>query len=183
MAFITLRRSRNTRSYYLVESYRDDQGRSRKRTLCYLGREQDGTDTPEKALAHWQRIRQEATRDLASAQGDRRRVLRGRIVETDERIGRLRRHIDEAARVKAERQQRRQAAEETRRRLAEEAVHWHAIEQLRLHPTADNAQAAKRAFRILALRLHPDQGGSHEGFIQLQQVYERAAEGWRRLAA
>ncbi len=37
MAFVTLRRSRNTLSYYLVESYRDGQGRSRKRTLCYLG--------------------------------------------------------------------------------------------------------------------------------------------------
>ena len=44
MAFIVLRRSRNTRSYYLVESYRDDQGKTRRRTLCYLGREQDGTD-------------------------------------------------------------------------------------------------------------------------------------------
>jgi hypothetical protein len=50
MAFITLRRSRNTNSYYLVESYRDEEGRSRKRTLCYLGREQDGTDTLAKAL-------------------------------------------------------------------------------------------------------------------------------------
>jgi len=55
MAFIVLRRTRNTRSYYLVESYRDRDGRSRKRTLAYLGREQDGTDTLEKALAHWQR--------------------------------------------------------------------------------------------------------------------------------
>ena len=51
MAFITLRRSRNVRSYYLVESYRDEDGCARKRTLCYLGREQDGTDTVEKALA------------------------------------------------------------------------------------------------------------------------------------
>src|SRR5271163_2767537 len=48
MAFIVLRRSRNTRSYYLVESYRDDQGKTRRRTLCYLGREQDGTDTLAK---------------------------------------------------------------------------------------------------------------------------------------
>ena len=54
MAFITLRRSRNSRGYYLVESYRDEEGRSRKRTLCYLGREEDGTDTLAKALAHWQ---------------------------------------------------------------------------------------------------------------------------------
>jgi hypothetical protein len=35
MAFIVLRRSRNTRSYYLVESYRDDQGKTRRRTVCY----------------------------------------------------------------------------------------------------------------------------------------------------
>ncbi len=51
MAFIVLRRSRNTRSYYLVESYRDEQGKTRRRTLCYLGREQDGTDTLAKAVA------------------------------------------------------------------------------------------------------------------------------------
>ena len=60
MAFITLRRSRNTKSYYLVESYRDETGRSRKRTLCYLGREQDGTDTLEKAIGHWERLRDNA---------------------------------------------------------------------------------------------------------------------------
>jgi hypothetical protein len=30
LAFITLRRSRNTRSYYLVESYRDQEGRARR---------------------------------------------------------------------------------------------------------------------------------------------------------
>jgi hypothetical protein len=183
MAFIALRRSRNTRSYYLVESYRDDQGRSRKRTLCYLGREQDGTDTPEKALAHWRQSRRQATRDLASAHGDRRRVLRDRIGEIDERIGRLRRHIEEAARIEAERQLRQQAEEEARRRWAEEAELWRAIEQLRQHPTAENAKAAKRAFRILALRLHPDQGGSHEAFIRLKQAYERAVEGWQRVAA
>jgi hypothetical protein len=53
MAFIVLRRSRNTRNYYLVESYRDEHGRSRKRTLCHLGREQDATDMLAKAHAHW----------------------------------------------------------------------------------------------------------------------------------
>jgi hypothetical protein len=178
MAFVTLRRSRNTLSFYLVESYRDDQGRSRKRTLCYLGREQDGTDTVGKALAHWQRVRQEATRDLASAKGERRRVVRQRIVETDQRIGRLQHYLEESARVAADRQKRQQAEAEARRRRAEEAEHWQAIERLSQRPTAENAQAAKRAFRILALRLHPDQGGSHEGFIRLKATYERAAAGW-----
>jgi hypothetical protein len=52
MAYVVLKRSRNTHSYVLVESFRDDDGRTRKRVLCYLGREQDGTDTPEKSLEH-----------------------------------------------------------------------------------------------------------------------------------
>ena len=39
---------------YLVESYRDDQGK-RSAARCYLGREQDGTDTLAKALAHGNR--------------------------------------------------------------------------------------------------------------------------------
>ena len=47
-------RSRNTRSYYLVESYRDRAGKDTQRTLCYLGREQDVTDTLANALAHWE---------------------------------------------------------------------------------------------------------------------------------
>jgi hypothetical protein len=38
MAFIVLRRTRGTRGYYLVETYRDERGTARKRTLCYLGR-------------------------------------------------------------------------------------------------------------------------------------------------
>ena len=67
MAFIVLRRSRNTQSYYLVESYRDGQGRTRKRTLCYLGREQDGTDTLGNALAHWQKAREQSKRELRGA--------------------------------------------------------------------------------------------------------------------
>ena len=52
MEFIVLRRSRNMRSYYRVESYRDDQRKTQRRTLCYLGREQDGTETLAKALTH-----------------------------------------------------------------------------------------------------------------------------------
>ena len=179
MAFVTLRRSRNTLSFYLVESYRDDQGRSRKRTLCYLGREQDGTDTPEKALKHWLRFKKQSERDLASAHSGRKQGLLTRIAETEERIGRLRRYIAETARLEAERQRRQQAEAEAHRRLVEEGEHWQAIERLHRHPSAEHAQAAKRAYRTLALRLHPDQGGSHEAFIRLQAAYERAAKSWR----
>ena len=78
MAFIVLRRSRNTSSYYLVESYRDAEGRSRKRTLCYLGREQDGTDTLAKALAHWKEMLAQCRRELRTAKGGRKGVLRRR---------------------------------------------------------------------------------------------------------
>ena len=82
MAFIVLRRSRNTRSYYLVESYRDDQGKTQRRTLCYLGREQDGTDTLAKALAHWEQVMKRAKRELRKAKGERRQVIRRRIEAT-----------------------------------------------------------------------------------------------------
>jgi hypothetical protein len=85
MAFIVLRRSRNTRGYYLVESYRDDQGKTRRRTLCYLGREQDNTDTLPKALAHWEQVREQAKKELREARNGRRQVLRRRIEATDSR--------------------------------------------------------------------------------------------------
>ena len=185
MAFITLRRSRNTQSYYLVESYRDESGRSRKRTLCYLGREQDGTDSLEKALSHWRKAKQQEARKLRTARGTQRRILRDRVSRAEERIILLRRYTEEAARMEAERLERRnrlQAAEEARRRHAEEAEHWQAIERLQRSPSSEHAAAAKRAFRILALRLHPDQGGSHEAFIRLKTVYDRAHDRWRRLA-
>src|SRR5271163_1927719 len=98
MAFIRLCRSRNTSSYYLVESYRDEQGRSRKRTLCYLGREQDGINTLAKALDHWLEIKQAAQRDLKSARGERRRVVQDRIKKAGQRIALLRQHVERAAR-------------------------------------------------------------------------------------
>ena len=183
MAFVTLRRSRGTRSYYLIESYRDASGRSRKRTLCYLGRERDGTDTLEKAIAHWERTRQEASRELRSARGERRRVLQGRMDKSRQRTELLRRHAEEAARTEADRHERlhrRQAEEEAHRRRAEEAEHWQAIERLHRSPSVENAHAAKRAFRTLALRLHPDQGGRHEDFIRLKHSYDRAVAAWRR---
>src|SRR5690349_12016225 len=95
MAFVTLRRSRNTRSYYLVESYRDEQGRARKRTLCYLGREQDGTDTLPKALAHWQKIEKAAARTLRASRG-RQPSVKARQRKAAERIQLLRHHLKQA---------------------------------------------------------------------------------------
>jgi hypothetical protein len=186
MAFIALRRSRNTRSYYLVESYRDGQGRSRKRTLCYLGREEDGTDTLAHALRHWETIEDACRRELRSAQGKRERVVHDRSSKARQRIALLRQHAEGADRLEAgrrKRQQRLEAEQEARRRRAEEAEHWRAIDRLLRSPSPEHAQAAKRAFRILALRLHPDQGGSHEAFIRLKWAFDRADAAWRRLAA
>jgi len=186
MAFIALRRSRNTRSYYLVESYRDGQGRSRKRTLCYLGREQDGTDTLDKALLHWEKIEHACRSDIRSARGERRRVVQSRLKKARQHIALLRQHAAEATRIEAkrlERQRRLQAEQEARRRKAEEAGHWAAIERLRHSPSAEHAHAAKRAFNVLALRLHPDHGGSHDAFIRLKLAYDGAVSAWRRMAA
>jgi hypothetical protein len=183
MAFITLRRSRNTSSYYLVESYRDEQGRSRKRTLCYLGREQDGTGTLAKALAHWEKIADEARRQLSAGRGKRQGILRDRVSRAERRTALLRDQIEKADRVETQRrdrQRRLHTEEEANRRRGEETQHWQAIERLHRFPSAEHAQAAKRAFRILSLRHHPDQGGSHEAFIRLKTAYDRAAGAWRR---
>lgn len=174
MAFIVLRRSRNTRSYYLVESYRDEQGKTRRRTLCYLGREQDGTDTLAKALAHWQKATRQAARELRKARGERRQLIRRRIEATRARIGIIEQHVQKQAKADAERKRREQQAEE--------AGYWRSFEQLRRHPTEENAKAAKRAFLFLAKRHHPDQGGSHDGFLRLKDAYDRALAVWRRIA-
>lgn len=175
MAFIVLRRSRNTRSYYLVESYRDGQGKTRRRTLCYLGREQDGTDTLAKALAHWQQEMEQAATELRKARGERRRVLRRRIEATRERIGVIGRYTQLMAHAEAERKNREQQAEE--------AAHWQSFERLRRQPTEENATAARRAFLFPAKRHHPDQGGSHDGFLRVKDAYDRAIAVWRRIAA
>ena len=175
MAFIVLRRSRSTRGYYLVESYRDAEGRSRKRTLCYLGREQDGTDTLAKAIAHWEHIREQSRKELRTAQGGRKDVLRRRRQAAENRIRLLAEHARLAAAAQAE---------QTRReRLAEEAVHWQAFDRLRRQPSEENARAAKRAFLTLAKRHHPDQGGTHQEFLRLKDAYDRALAAWRRAAA
>lgn len=175
MAFIVLRRSRNTQSYYLVESYRDGQGKTRRRTLCYLGREKDGTDTLAKALAHWQHAMEQAEKELRKATGERKQVLRRRIEATRERIGVIGRHVHLMAHAEAERKSRKQQAEE--------AAHWQSFERLRRQPTEENAAAARRAFLFLAKRHHPDQGGSHDGFLRVKDAYDRALAVWRRVAA
>ncbi len=175
MAFITLRRSRNSRGYYLVESYRDQEGRSRKRTLCYLGHEQDGTDTLAKALAHWQRIGRRLARELRTAKGRRKKLLRTRRDAATARIALLKHHLKLAAAAEAERKR--------RHLLAEEAMHWQAFDRLRRQPSEENARAAKRAFLTLAKRHHPDQGGTHDEFLRLKDAYDRALAAWRRIAA
>lgn len=175
MAFIVLRRSRNTRSYYLVESYRDEQGKTRRRTLCYLGREQDGTDTLPRALAHWEEVMGRAKRELRRAKGERRQMIRRRIEATRVRIGVITEHRQRLALAEAERRKREQQAEE--------AIHWQSFERFRRQPTEENARAAKRAFLFLAKRHHPDQGGTHDGFLRLKDAYDRALAVWHRAAA
>jgi hypothetical protein len=175
MAFIVLRRSRNTCSYYLVESYRDDQGNTQRRTLCYLGREQDGTDTLAKALAHWERALAQSQKDLRKARGEARQVIRRRIDATHARLGVITKHLQLLAQAEAERWRREQQAEE--------AEDWQSFERLRRQPTEENAREAKRAFLFLAKRHHPDQGGRHHDFLRLKDVYDRAVAAWRRVAA
>ncbi|WP_076351873.1 hypothetical protein [Paludisphaera borealis] len=172
MAYIRLIRSRQTLSYYLVENTRDPNGQPRQRKLCYLGRVEDGTDTLEKALAHWKQVKQELAREFRTAKSARKPVLKRKQAAVAARTGLL----AELIQIEA-------AAQEAKRKHGEEAVHWEAIEQLYWEPTAENFKAAKRAYRQLAMRLHPDQGGSHEAFIKLQAAYERAEKQWQWLAA
>ena len=171
MAFITLRRTRGTQGYYLVESYRDDQGRARKRTLCYLGREQDGTNTLARAIAHWEKVAGECRAELRAAKGDRKAILRSRRDAAMSRIALLKEHDIRAVVREAEKKRREEEADLAR--------HWQAFERLRRHPSQENAQAAKRAFLTLAKRHHPDQGGSHHDFLRLKDAYDRAKAACR----
>ena len=89
-------------------------------------------------------------------------------------IGMITEHIQLLARAEAERKKREQQAEE--------AIYWQSFEQLRRHPTEENAKVAKRAFLFLAKRHHPDQGGNHHDFLRLKNAYDRALSVWRRVA-
>ncbi len=175
MAFIVLRRSRNTRSFYLVESYRDNQGKTRRRTLCYLGREQDGTDTLHKALAHWEQVRDRARKEHRKAREERRPVLRRRIDAAERRIDVISQHMQLLAQAEAEHRKREQQAEE--------ALHWHCFKRLRRSPTEENAKAARRAFLFLAKRHHPDAGGRHDDFLHVKAAYARALAVWETCAS
>jgi hypothetical protein len=175
MAFIVVRRSRNTRSYYLVESYRDVNGKTHRRTLCCLGREQDGTDTLSKSLAHWKKIRDQSKKELGKSRGERRQLVRRRMEATEARIAVIKGQLNHLAIVDAERQKKEQ--------MAEEALHWQAFERLRRHPTEENARSAKRAFLFLAKRHHPDQGDSNHDFLRVKDAYDRARALWRDVAA
>jgi hypothetical protein len=166
-----------------VESYRDEQGKTCRRTLCYLGREKDGTDTLAKALTHWEQVRVRAKKELGKGRGECRQVIRRRIEATAARIGEataarigvITEHVQVLARAEAERRKREQQAEE--------ALYWQSFERLRRYPTEENAKAAKRAFLFLAKRHHPDQGGSHTEFLRLKDTYDRALAVWRHVAA
>src|SRR5690348_5155377 len=94
MAFIVLRRSRNTLSYLLVENYRDSTGKTRKRTLCYLGREQDKTDTLGKALDHWNKAQHQLKQELRIAKGELKQVLRRQLAATEPLIAVIAKHVE-----------------------------------------------------------------------------------------
>jgi hypothetical protein len=174
MAFVVLRSSRATRSYYLVESYRDEAGKSRKRTLCYLGREADGVETLEKALAHWQRQRTQALRSCNAYRGERRQALRRKLEAIEAKLALIRLHL--------EKRQAEEAARRERERQAEEAAHWQAFALLRREPCEEHYRAAKRAFRRLALRYHPDQGGDHAAFVRMRRAYDEAVSRYQSAA-
>src|SRR5579862_1367227 len=93
----------HTRSYYLVESYHEDQGKTQRRTLCYLGREQDGTDTLMKSLAHWEKVELHARKELRNARGEPCKVMRRRMGATETRIGIIKKYIELMAQSEAER--------------------------------------------------------------------------------
>jgi hypothetical protein len=106
-------------------------------------------------------------------------VLHQRLRAAEARISVVREHVARQSQrvAKAE-------AERKRRELEiEEAAHRQAIDRLRRHPTEENAKAAKRAFIWLAMRHHPDQCGSHQGFLRVKDAYDRALAAWRRYAA
>ena len=66
-----------------------------------------------------------------------------------------------------------EAERKKRGQQAEELLYWESFEWLRHQPTEENPRAAKRAFDFLTKRSHPDQAGTHEGFLRLKDSYDR----------
>ena len=104
-----------------------------------------------------------------------RPVIRRRIETTRTRIGVITEYMQLLARAEAKRRDREQ--------MAKGALYWQSFEQLRRHPTEDNARAAKRSFLVLAKRHQPDQGGTHHDFLRLKDAYDHALVVWRCAAA
>jgi hypothetical protein len=150
----------------------DEKGKTRRRTLCYLGREQDGTDTLANALAHWQHVGVEAKRELRKTKGERRPVNRRRIAATQARIGVITEQTQHPAWGETELRKREQQAEET--------VYWQAFDQLRRYPTEENARTAKQGFLVLATSPGPRR---HASVKALKDAYDRVLAVWRRTAA
>ena len=95
--------------------------KTQRRTLCYLGREQDGTNTLSKSLAHWENLRDQSKTELRKSRGERRQVIRRRIEATEARIAVIKDQLNHLAIVDAERQKKEQ--------MAEEALYWQAFEE------------------------------------------------------
>ena len=140
MAFIVLRRSRNTRSYFLVESYRDDQGKTGGAPSVISAASRTVRTPSPRRMTHWEQVRERARRELRKAKGERRQVIRRRIEVTAIRIGVITEHMQLLARAEVDRRRREQQAEE--------AMYWQSFERLRHHPTEENARAAKRAVLV-----------------------------------
>jgi hypothetical protein len=94
-----------------------------------------------------------------------------RLKATEARIAAIAEHIRQAAAAEADRARRAQ--------LAEEMTHWLEFYSWRRNLSEENARAAQRAFYALAKRPHPDQGGTHQGFLRLKEAYDRALAAYR----
>lgn len=66
--------------------------------------------------------------------------------------------------------------EEGKRRFEQEQAERYLPESFKALglPQKPTAEDAKRAYREMALKHHPDQGGSHEAFLQLEKNYSAA---------
>ena len=142
--------------------------------LSYLGREQDGTDSLDKALAHWKQVRAALNREIRSTKGERRKVLKRRLAAAEDRIGVITEHVARQAHRAAAAE----AARLKREQELEEAMHWQAFDRMAAIRRRKTPGKPRRAFRWLAKRHHPDQGGSHQSFLRVKDAYDRAVAHW-----